>query len=838
MTRYPMNDICIQLLRPVRFFLTGILLFLLPAIISNKANAQKDTSIAKVKDSTPPGFSNRVKAIMEKGAKESQQDFERERTEIRQQQLINELEKNTLKAKAYLKHRLDTLSISRDLNLIEKWTITAGIGVFSETSNTHSYRNLVTTSKILHELLDRVTIIRQRIDLYEKELGNFRFIADSLNADPAIYRIPEDSASIMEFLGKYSYMAQGLHPVDSILTATISGLNKLQARINYLLYQINGDVEELDVIQRKASHTFFSQHFPYFLVKDPGEGSLNQSVAMSSQKTNLLLWFYSRHHIGKFFLLLLLSIASFFFLYSLKRTQAPGDKQDATGRLVLRYPYLSGLFLVLNLFQFIFPDPPFAFNMFFWFGSAVLLAIIFAGFIDKFWMRFWLAMIVLFVLSSASNLLLQSSLFERVAVLLTSVVGAIISLLVLLSAERKKLREKLILLFVGLAFVLQVLAIIANLTGRFNLAKALSVCAYCNVIIGICFLWTVRLINEGLTLAASVYVKQSPALFYVNFRKVGNKAPVLLYLLLIVGWLILLGRNFYEFRLISEPLKDFLSAERTVGDYSFSISKIFIFFGIMALAVISSRITSYFASDKHLSQPSTGGKKAGLGSWLLLVRVIIISAGLFLALAASGFPLDRITILVGALGVGVGLGLQGLVNNLVSGLIIAFDRPVNVGDFIEVSGHAGTVKSVGFRSSVLSAVSGGDVVIPNGDLLNSHLINWTLGGNKRQMEVAIGVAYGSDLKQVKSLLLDLFRGEERVLEYPAPVVLFDAFGNSAINTRLLFWVKDYRNALTVKSEMIIRIEKIFEEKGIDIPFPQHQIYIKDPLKPDEKQDKK
>ena len=145
----------------------------------------------------------------------------------------------------------------------------------------------------------------------------------------------------------------------------------------------------------------------------------------------------------------------------------------------------------------------------------------------------------------------------------------------------------------------------------------------------------------------------------------------------------------------------------------------------MGLSVIISKIVSFFASDQQQSAAKNDTQaKHGLGSWLLLVRISILAIGLFLAVAAAGIPVDRITIVLGALGVGIGFGLQTLVNNLVSGLIIAFEQPVNVGDVVDVSGQGGIMKSIGFRSSVISTWDGADMVMPNGDLLNSHLMNW------------------------------------------------------------------------------------------------------------------
>ena len=156
-------------------------------------------------------------------------------------------------------------------------------------------------------------------------------------------------------------------------------------------------------------------------------------------------------------------------------------------------------------------------------------------------------------------------------------------------------------------------------------------------------------------------------------------------MILVLGWFIILGRNFYAFKQITEPIQNFVTRSRTVGVFSFSVSGILVFLLIVILSAALSRLISFFASAPS---PRGTGKsdQAGVGSWLLLVRVFILVLGVILAFAATGIPIDRLTIILGALSVGIGLGLQSIVTNLVGGLIIAFEKPVKVGDFLEVNG--------------------------------------------------------------------------------------------------------------------------------------------------------
>ena len=215
-----------------------------------------------------------------------------------------------------------------------------------------------------------------------------------------------------------------------------------------------------------------------------------------------------------------------------------------------------------------------------------------------------------------------------------------------------------------------------------------------------------------------------------------------------------------------------------------------------------------------------------MGSWLILIQIAIFSIGISLAFISSGIPVDRLTIIISALGVGIGFGLQTLVNNLVSGLIIAFEKPVNIDDTIDIGGQTVKMKSIGIRSSVVATFDGADVIIPNGDLLSQHLTNWTLSNNKKRTDISIGLAYGSNLEEVKALLYETLKNHSLVLQNPAPIIWFKEFNASSIDVIIKFWVNHISMANEVKSDLIISIDKTFRDHNIEIPFPQQDIYIK------------
>jgi small-conductance mechanosensitive channel len=236
-------------------------------------------------------------------------------------------------------------------------------------------------------------------------------------------------------------------------------------------------------------------------------------------------------------------------------------------------------------------------------------------------------------------------------------------------------------------------------------------------------------------------------------------------------------------------------------------------------------MVSFYATISTVG-PNNTTRKGGIGSWLLIIRIAIVSIGVLLSFAAIGIPMDRLTIILSALSVGVGFGLQSLVNNLVSGLIISFERPVNVGDIVEIGGQSGTIKSIGFRSSIIATAEGSEVVIPNGDVLNQHLVNWTHDNTFRSVDITLGVAYGTDLAKAVQILKEVPAMDEIVLAKPPVGVNVTQFGSSFIDMQLSFWVKNIREWAAVKTDVILAIDSAFKKNKIEIPLPQQDIHIR------------
>ena len=204
----------------------------------------------------------------------------------------------------------------------------------------------------------------------------------------------------------------------------------------------------------------------------------------------------------------------------------------------------------------------------------------------------------------------------------------------------------------------------------------------------------------------------------------------------------------------------------------------------------------------------------------------IIFVGFLFAISILGFDLTQLTIMLGALGVGIGFGLQGIVNNFISGLIILFERPVRVGDYIEFSGNWAEIRKIGLRATTVLTFDQADVIIPNADLITNQVINWTLSSRLVRIHIPVGVAYGSDVPLVMETLMKCASANPKVTKIPKPQVLFQSFGESSLDFELRVWVLDADEMLSVKSELHQEIDRCFRESGIEIAFPQRDLHVR------------
>ena len=374
-----------------------------------------------------------------------------------------------------------------------------------------------------------------------------------------------------------------------------------------------------------------------------------------------------------------------------------------------------------------------------------------------------------------------------------------------------------------LLFVLFVVALFSNMFGYMNLAVlALKLGVKTAAIVVIVF--GAHAILRAMVLAAIEIGRHSKSkVMHNHWDSIEKRSMQLICLLAIIFLIKFILQNIEVYRPVMDWIMDFLSHQWEIGTLHISVGGVF---SLILILVISFGLANFFkviVEDEFLVRANLPkGVPAAIS---VTVRYFIIILGLTMALSAAGIDLGSFGLIAGALGVGIGFGLQNIVNNFISGLILVYERPVNVGDTVEVENLMGIVKRVGVRSSNVRTFDGAEVVVPNGNLISNQLINWTLSDNQRRVEVKVGAAYGSDPNLVLDLLKKVAVEHVDVLKDPEPRALFDGFGDSSLDFRLLFWVH-FEMGIGTKSDIAIGIYNVFAKNDIQIPFPQIDLHVK------------
>jgi small-conductance mechanosensitive channel len=434
---------------------------------------------------------------------------------------------------------------------------------------------------------------------------------------------------------------------------------------------------------------------------------------------------------------------------------------------------------------------------------------------------------VFIALAALSQMITSMSLIFRLVVLLNAlsmlaVLGWMLLRLVRGQRQRDSRALRGLRNMIAAGTVALVAAVVANLIGNVTLSAMLTEATLISAYIGLFLLAAGNVIRGWLRFVFRPTTQRMQA----GNVHAGRLLQVMASLFDIALFLIWVGGTLDAFRVL-RPLRDWLSA---LFDFSFGLGNISMTVGGIALFGVSVLLSFWIAKTVRgvLAEdvlPRMTLPRGVANSASTMTYYVLLLLGLMVALGAAGFELSQVTIVLGALSVGIGFGLQTVVNNFVSGLILMFERPIQPGDTVELSGTVGTIRDIGMRATTFTTFEGADVVVPNGMLLSEKLINWTLSTNTRRIDIPVGVAYGSDPAPVRDLLLQVALATKGVATHPPPTVLFTGFGASSLDFSVRAWA-GFDDHIVVRSDMAVAIHAALDAAGIAIPFPQQDLHLK------------
>jgi small-conductance mechanosensitive channel len=276
-----------------------------------------------------------------------------------------------------------------------------------------------------------------------------------------------------------------------------------------------------------------------------------------------------------------------------------------------------------------------------------------------------------------------------------------------------------------------------------------------------------------------------------------------------------------------EQVKSYMVNGFDIGEFRIVPSRILTALLVFGLIIILSNWVRSHLENDWLKMTAMG--PGARDAMVTLIGYVMFLIALLVGMSVAGFDFSNIAIIAGALSVGIGFGLQNIVNNFVSGLIILFERPIRKGDWIIVGATEGHVKEIKIRSTRIETFDRSDVIVPNSEIISNQVTNWILSSQTGRASIPVGVAYGTDVEKVRDILLAIAEKNTSVVKsglVPQPTVLFRAFGDSSLNFELRVFLYDIEDRLKVISEINFAIDKAFREQGIEIPFPQRDLHVK------------
>jgi small-conductance mechanosensitive channel len=501
----------------------------------------------------------------------------------------------------------------------------------------------------------------------------------------------------------------------------------------------------------------------------------------------------------------------------------PQLEQVEHWRFLARRPIAAGLLVGVLSVVVCYESPPDIVRL----ALSVLVGIAFvrllAGLVAGGWrQRFMYGLLLLSIMTNLFYVLgLPLTLFR-----LYILMAALVSLLCCLrwaAASRRRSEARLYAWGLRLAAVLLAAVLFAELWGEARLAEFLFVSVLRTLGIVLVFGLLRHLVRGGLEWAMRSSVSRHAALLGRNTTLVMQRLAWLGDVL--IGVVILSGllMTWQVYDSPAEAITGLLSVHATIGSQQITIGLVMLAIAAFGVSYVASWMLQTLLTENVLARRHVDTGVSVSVSRLL--HYALVSVGFVLALVVLGIDLTKMTLLVSALGVGIGFGLQTIVNNFVCGLILLLERPVRVGDTIELGGQLAKIAKIGLRSTTVRTADQADVIVPNTDLITNRVTNWTLTNRQARSIIPVGVAYGSDIALVMQTLKECALAHPGVLQNPEPQVLFRSFGDSSLDFELRTWVADLDTRLQVASDLHQDIDRRFRQAGIEIPFPRRDLHV-------------
>ena len=722
---------------------------------------------------------------------------------------IDALSKQIDQSRNYFRsHPLQNISINGLIELQKQWT-------YLSQQLDQQKKYLESRSKILKSGLENLSKMRKRWEGLEKNISQAKFPQT---------QIPQ----IQTIKTKLNDAENQLRNRAEILLSMLNVLSDKAIIISDIQNQLSQAIEEAQV-------KLFEPDRPPLWQAWGARPDSSLQIELSRYHTERLGSFikFARDNKSRILLHFSIFLILLIVVYDLKRRSHTWlDKDNASHEsviLILSRPISVAFIIALSLTTTIYPNAPGEIIRLY--NTLILIPLlrILPGLLPKTLRKPLYYLVALFILHRLHDQAFEQLLLQRILLLIMTIAtlgwtfwlikpgGPVFKL-----GEGRLLRS--IILIGRISLVLLGIGILGNIFGYVSLATLITSAFLKSIYIGVALYTLLRIVEALLTLIMKTKIAQSLQMVRRHSSTIVSRVQIFFQFAAFLFWLYSILNYYTVFNPLWKFISSILNKKLGVGDLNISLGDVIAFILTIWISILISRFVRFILDeDVYPRLKLSRGVPATIS---LLINYSIITLGFVAAISAAGMEWSKLAILAGALGVGIGFGLQNLVNNFVSGLILIFERPIKVGDTIEFGTLLGRVLRIGIRSSTVRTYEGAEVIVPNGNIISSEVVNWTLSDKLRRIEILVGVAYGTDPEKVINILKGIVAEHDSILKNPEPVVLFTEFGDSSLNFSLRFWTADFEEWLNLKSEITVLVNKALKEANIEIPFPQRDLHLR------------
>jgi potassium-dependent mechanosensitive channel len=679
-------------------------------------------------------------------------------------------------------------------------------------------RNLANYSLILNDALKQLTDYRTLLSKSSNDLqGNLDQVL-ALSTDSLLTMTSNDTTGKKLYADQLSSLKVQLQDAGSRTSARLDTVSRLLADVSGTFLTISNLQTTINERLDKSTANAFRKESPY-LWEAPA------MYALSSLPGRLLASYRGQDKIVNYFfastwdnrLLLLLLTGSFFIwvLVNFRKAHTPSLRPQL-GSLQLNnlkpVPIAASLLVLLNLPPLFEPQSP---SIYIEITQFLLFLVIIVHLWERFStqeVRLWLVIGAMYIMLIVINTLVGDSLFMRMGLLALNAGFMYIGVAFARRLPRQHVSARIARLVTLLYLLLQGLAIVFNIIGRISLAKTVGITAVISLIQLAGLGLFIEVVLQALELQITISACSKGLFSRVNVSHVRRSFKKGLVFIAVALWLIVFFINLGVADEVYSLISHILTRPRSFGSISFTLNNVLSFSVVIYLSSLLQKNigllfgeSSFSAADEQVGQ---------LSSVLALVRLVILVAGILLAIAASGISIDKFTVVLGALSVGIGLGMQNIVSNFVSGIILIFEKPFKIGDYVELADKKGRIRDIGIRSSRMITAQGSEVIIPNGDLLSNRLVNWTSSDVHLKTEFVLKVDKDTDLQLVQALMTREVGELDGAIKNRLPEIVVTTIGGDSVELKVQVWISSIYAEVNLKSQLLQRLLRAFKEEGI------------------------